>query len=55
VSGVPTLVGRVKNQTATALIPGLVQWVKGSSFAEAWIQFLAWELPYTTGAATKIK
>ena len=33
-----------------------VQWVKGSSFATAvaWIQFLAWELPYATGVAIKL-
>ena len=51
----------VKSLTAEAqvhcrgegLIPGLVQWVKGSgvAIAVAWIQSLAWEFPYATGAA----
>ena len=41
------------------LIHGLAQWVKGSSIAPAaaevapaaQIEYLAWELPYATGAA----
>ena len=37
----------------TGWIPGLAQWVKGSSVA--WIQFLAPELPYATGSAIKKK
>ena len=45
------------------LIPGLVQWVKGSGItaaaakfaAKTWIQSQAQELTYATGATTKIK
>ena len=34
-------------------VPGSVQWVKGSGVAsaEAWIQSLAWELPYAMATA----
>ena len=66
--GVPTVAQWVKNLTATAwvtadLTPGLVQWVKGSSIATAELevtavahfQSLAEKLPYTMGAAIKIK
>ena len=51
----PAVVQWVKNLTAqlgsmrgVVLIPGPGQWVKGSGIAEpmAWIQSLAWELPY---------
>ena len=39
------------------LIPGLVQWVKGSIIAAtvAWIQSLAKETPYALGEAEKEK
>ena len=52
----------VKNQTAASrdaaeacLIPGLVQWVKGSSFAavSAERQSLVLEFPYDMGVAIK--
>ena len=35
---------------------GAAQWVKGSSVdtTAAWMQSLAWELPYATSAAIKI-
>ena len=41
----------------TDSIPGLAQWVKGSSVAAtvAQIQSLAWGLPYVMGAAMKKK
>ena len=57
----------VKNTTTVAWdagwIPGPAQWVKGSGTvtavvqvaAEAWIQSLAWELPYAAGVALKKK
>jgi len=39
------------------LIPSMAQWDKGSSVAAAgaWIQSLAWELPYAVGVAVKKK
>ena len=35
--------------------PGLAQWARGSSVAEAvaWIQSLAWELPFAMGVGIK--
>ena len=62
VLGVPAMAKWVRNPTAAALvivagsIPGPAQWVKGSSVAAAiaWIQFLAWELPFAVGGAIKL-
>ena len=54
---------RIKNMTIVARvhcrgagwIPSPVQWVKGSGTAAtaAWIQSLAWGLPYAVGMAIK--
>lgn len=61
--GVSAVVQQVKNSTVapqvtacrgTGWFPGLVQQVKVSSVATAWIQFLVQERPHASGAAFKI-
>ena len=59
----PTVVQWVKNLSGLdcfggkGSILGLVQWAKGSSVAKAvaWIQFLAWKLPYAEDVAIQNK
>ena len=45
---VKNLTAQLGSMRGVVLIPGPGQWVKGSGIAEpmAWIQSLAWELPY---------
>ena len=61
--GVPVVVQWVKNLHWLGLLPrpGPMQWVKdptrvsatAAAAAAAWIQSLAWDLPYAIGVATK--
>ena len=58
---VKTLTAAARVCAEVSSIPGLAQYVKGSGVATAvaqitaaaWIQSLAWELPYTAGVAIK--